>query len=42
MDDLNKLNVTRKVDSDIIVQDAEEISKKTAPVAQDHKMVYFI
>ena len=42
MDDLNKLNETRKVDSGIIVQDVEEISKNTAPVAHNRKTVYFI
>lgn len=40
MDDLNKLNESRKVDGGIIVQDAEEL--KMTPVASSHKSVYFI
>ena len=40
MGDLNKLSETRKVESSIIVQDVEE--EKKAPIANNHKTVYFI
>jgi len=40
MDDLKRLNETRKTESSIVVQDAEEPRK--APVASNHKTVYFI
>lgn len=40
MDDLKELNENRKIESGIIIQDADE--PKKAPIASDHKTVYFI